>query len=388
MKRILVTLFFAVASLCIGKFVFAQDVCQQQDPCAGKTAEERVSCYESVISTCDKTRETLSAQITFMNSRIELTTLRIKALQSELTKLNNEIEELANEITRLEELLTKRLELVIYRIPESYKRSVTPNFGIIFLSSNISDFISRIKYVSRVQQEDAQLLFQLKSTQNNYAERKDIREKKKTQREQLKVQFEKESNDLVVQKRDKQILLEQTNNSEATYQNLLAQAREEYKQIQGIIAGGGSESKVGEVKKGDKIASVIRGSSCNSTGTHLHFTISKNGITENPFNYLKSVSYTNNSEGDPFTPSGNWDWPIDPPIQFNQGYGYTWYVRVYRPYPFHNGIDISGPSLDVKAVQDGTLYRGFYSGNCRLQYVKLEHKDTGIKTFYLHVNYF
>lgn len=399
MKRIIVTLFLAVASLCIGKFVFAQDICQQQDPCSGKIAEERVTCYESVISICDKTRVTLSSQITFMNSKIELATLRINALQSELTKLNKEIEELANEITRLEGLLTKRIELVLYRIPASYKRSVAPDFGIVFLSSNISDFISRVKYVSRVQQEDAQLLFQLKSTQNNYAERKDVREKKKAQREQLKIQFEKESRDLATQKRDKQILLEQTNNSEAKYQSLLASARSELVAIQGIIAGQGSETKVGDVKKGDKIAAVIGLSSCNSSGAHLHFMVTNtSGETQNPFNYLKNVSYENcsgyscgSSDGDSFNPSGGWDWPIEPTIKFYQGYGNTWAVNhtwVRQIYSFHNGIDIYGSSLDVKAVQDGTLYRGFYSGNCRLQYVKLEHKDSGMKTFYLHVNYF
>jgi len=399
MKRTIVIFLLAVTSLCIGKFVFAQDICQQQDPCAGKPAEERVGCYENVVLTCDKTRETLSSQITFMNSKIELATLRINALRSELTKLNNEIEELVNEIERLEGLLTKRLELVIYRIPQSYKRSVTPNFGIVFLSSNISDFISRVKYVSRVQQEDAQLLFQLKSTQNNYAERKDIREKKKAQREQLKIQFEKESRDLETQKRDKQILLEQTNNSEAKYQSLLASARSELIAIQGIIAGQGSETKVGDVKKGDKIAAVIGASSCNSSGAHLHFMVTNSsGATQNPFNYLKSVSYENcsgyscgNSDGDPFNPSGSWDWPIEPTIKFYQGYGSTWAVNhtwVRQIYSFHNGIDIYGSSLDVKAVQDGVLYRGFYSGNCRLQYVKLEHKDSEMKTFYLHVNYF
>lgn len=399
MKRKIVILLLAVASLCIGKLVFAQDVCQEQDTCAGLPAEQRVGCYENVVSTCDKAKVTLSSQIAVMNSKIELATLRINALQSELTKLNNEIEELANEITRLEGLLTKRLELVIYRIPQSYKRSSTPSFGIIFLSNNISDFISRIKYVSRVQQEDAQLLFQLKATQNNYAERKDVREKKKVQREQLKIQFERESNALAIQKRDKQILLEQTNNSEAKYQSLLASARSELVAIQGIIAGQGSETKVGDVKKGDKIAAVIGSSSCNSSGAHLHFMVTNpGGATQNPFNYLKSVSYENCSgyscgsgDGDPFNPSGSWDWPIEPTIKFYQGYGSTWAVNhtwVRQIYSFHNGIDIYGSSLDVKAVQDGVLYRGFYSGNCRLQYVKLEHKDSELKTFYLHVNYF
>jgi len=401
MKRIFIICILCIASLFFSRIVSAQeDVCQQQDPCAGKTGEDRVRCYEGVVSTCDKAKVTLSSQIAVMNSKIELTTLRINALQSELTKLNTEIDELAGEIVRLEGLLTKRIELVLHRIPEAYKRNSSSSvFGAIFLSSNISDLISRVKYINTVQQEDSQLLLQLKATQNNFSERKDVREKKKVQREQLKVQFEKESNALAVQKQDKQILLVQTNNSEAKYQSLLASARAELVAIQGIIAGQGSETKVGDVKKGDKIAVVINGSSCNSSGAHLHFMVTNgNGETQNPFGYLKSVSYENcsgyscgSADGDAFNPTGSWDWPIEPTIRFYQGYGSTWAVNhtwVRQIYTFHNGIDIFGTSNDVKAVQDGTLYQGFYSGNCRLQYVKLVHKDSGLMTFYLHINYY
>ena len=79
----------------------------------------------------------LSKEISIINSNIELSTLKIQTIRSAIGKLSIEIDELAGEIERLEGLLTKRLELVIYRIPESYKRNVAPNFGIVFLSSNI-----------------------------------------------------------------------------------------------------------------------------------------------------------------------------------------------------------------------------------------------------------
>ena len=124
------------------------------------------------------------------------------------------------------------------------------------------------------------------------------------------------------------------------------------------------------------------------SGSHLHFTVSIDGNAQNPFNYLKSVDHVSNTD-DPFTPSGSWDWPLDGPIQFNQGYGVTWYVRTYSPYPFHNGIDIDGSSILVKAVKSGTLFQGHYSGNggCSLQYVRVHHSDEDVDTFYLHVYY-
>ena len=168
--------------------------------------------------------------------------------------------------------------------------------------------------------------------------------------------------------------------------------------IQAILAGKGEEVEVGEVGEGEVITSLIVGGSCNSSGTHLHFTIADSGgNTSNPFNYLKSVDHENcsgsscgSSEADPFNPSGSWNWPMNPKIRMNQGYGQTWAVAntwVGQIYNFHNGIDITGSSYDIKSVQAGTLYRGSYTGGggCRLPYMKIKHKDGNLNTYYLHV---
>ena len=102
------------------------------------------------------------------------------------------------------------------------------------------------------------------------------------------------------------------------YQQLLATARAEFEAIQAIIAGKGEEEEVGSVSQGQRIASLIQGPSCNSSGEHLHFMASKGNNTVNPFSYLKggvdhencSGSSCGSSAGDPFNPSGSWDWPI------------------------------------------------------------------------------
>lgn len=367
---------------------------------AQSEADKRIEELKQKITELQSQENTLGKQIQLLDSNIALTTLKIKNIREAIATLSTEIDELASEIERLEVLLTKRSELVLRRIPATYKRQVAPQFGVLFLSQNFSDFLSRVKYLSSVQEQDAQLLFQLKATQNHFGARKELREDKRAKQQALQKQLEDENRKLVGQKRDKQILLTQTRNSEATYQQLLAQALAEKQAIQAIISGGGSEVQVGSVNAGDKIASIIQGASCNSSGSHLHFIVSRNGNPENPFNFLKSVPYENcsgyscgDSSGDTFNPSGSWEWPIDATIKFTQGYGQTWAIThtyVGRIYSFHNGIDISGPSLNVKAVQPGNLYRGSYTGGggCNLKYVKIDHKDSDLITFYLHVNYY
>lgn len=361
--------------------------------------EDEIKKYEQKITDLKQEETTLSKQISLFDSQISLTSLRINTIKTAINKLTSEISELAGEIERLEELLTRRTELVLRRIPESYKRRSTSQFGLIFLSSSFSDFIARVKYIATVQEKDAALLFQLKATQNNFAQRKDLREQKKLEQEKLKKELERQSTELTRQKKDKQILLEQTKNSEIVYQQLLTQARAEQQAIAGIIAGRGVEVKAGDIKAGDRIASIINGRSCNSSGAHLHFIVEKSSAPVNPFSYLKGIAYDNCSgercgdpEGDPFNPNGSWDWPIEGPIKLTQGYGNTWAIRhtwVGRVYSFHNGIDISGSSLKVAASQPGVLFRGTYSGinGCSLQYVKVEHSDSNLRTYYLHVNY-
>ena len=155
--------------------------------------------------------------------------------------------------------------------------------------------------------------------------------------------------------------------------------------FRGIIAGAGTEIKIREVKKGDVIASIISGPSCNSSGSHLHFIVQEGETVKDPFGYLKSIDNINDSGGDTWNPSGSWDWPISSTVEFHQGYGVTWFVRAYGWYNFHNGIDISGSSNNVYSVADGTLYRGSYALRCTLSYAKLVHKDSNISTLYLHV---
>jgi hypothetical protein len=237
-------------------------------------------------------------------------------------------------------------------------------------------------------------MIRLQKAQNIYVDQKDEQEK-------LAKQLDEQQKALGTQKAAKARLLADTRNSEARYQSLLSEARAELEAIQAIIAGKGKETDAGHVSQNQRIASIIQGPSCNSGGAHLHFIISSSGVTQNPFSNLRSgVDYINcsgsscgSSDGDAFNPSGSWDWPINPKIRFNQGYGNTWAVRntyVESIYNFHNGIDInSDSSSEVRAVKSGQLYQGSYvgQGGCSLRYVRVHHDEGGLDTFYLHINY-
>ncbi|MBP9719039.1 MAG: hypothetical protein KBD46_01085 [Candidatus Levybacteria bacterium] len=364
-----------------------------------KSKEEEIKQLEQKVTDLRGQSKTLSNQITAIDSQIKLTQLRITATEQQIEELNTDIDIAGKKVSKLETSLTDITKVLAKRIVATYQTSTIPPVQVFLTSNSVSDFLDKANYLKIVQAHDKELVYATEQAKQDYANQKDILEGKKQKVEELKTQLVGYTEQIESEKASKNQLLRVTQNDEAKYQQLLAQARAEYAAIQGIVAGNGSEVEAGQVSPGQRIASIISGSSCNSGGTHLHFIVRRNGATENPFSYLRGIDSSNCSgsscgsgDGDAFNPSGSWDWPIGGPITMNQGYGPTWATRntwVGQIYSFHNGIDIMGSSLEVRAVKGGTLYQGSYGGGggCRLRYVRVKHTDDGLDTLYLHINY-
>lgn len=360
--------------------------------------ENKIKEYQSKVQEAQSQQKTLASTIEILNNQIFLTSARMTKTKQEITVLEEEIQDLSIKIHALETSLDTNTKILKERIEATYKRSFLPSAYLLLASQDFSEIFSRMKYFQVVQRNDKEVMYAMEESRLTFDAQKQLKESKQQELEVLENTLLEQTNLLNNQKGAKQSLLVATKNDEQKFQQLLAQVRSEYEAIQAIIAKRGDENEVGTVKAGDRIASVISGSSCNSNGTHLHFTVVDGGNVANPFSYLKGIDHQNCSgpgecsEGDAFNPSGSWDWPLNGPIRMNQGYGKTWAVSnswVGQIYSFHNGIDIMGSSSEVKAVTEGTLFRGSYGGSsgCRLRYVRLEHKDSSVESYYLHVNY-
>lgn len=357
--------------------------------------QNKINEYQTKLQQLKQQKNTLSSQIQYMDTQIYLTGLQITSTEQKIVQTGKEIDLLGSRIEGLDQSLNYLSKQLIERIVEGYKKKPLSIFSVLFDNKNANDFLNQVKYLKTAQSNNQKLLYTVQETKTNAEEQKKLREEKKTELDKLTETLTYQKQSLDNQKGQKQRLLVDTQNDEQVYQNLLAKAQAEYSAIQGIIAGAGTETKLREVKKGDNIASVIPGVSCNSSGEHLHFIVQQNSNVVNPFSFLRSIDYQNCSgsscnsgDGDLFNPSGDLDWPLSSPIYFNQGYGSTWAVRntwVGRIYNFHNGIDIVGSSNNINAIADGTLFRGSYAVGCTLSYVKLIHGNSDLQTLYLHV---
>ncbi len=371
-------LVFFIASLLLASHVVALD-----SPDLSKTIQE----LQNKIAELQGQESSFSKEISLKNSQIALTGLKISATKGSIEKLRTEIEEISKQIDELETIKTRRLELALHRAPETYKRRSISLVGFLLLSQNFSDALSRIKYLARVQAIDAKLYKQLQLTQTSYNERKEAREKKKTELEVLKRQLETQTRELEQAKRDKQTLLDQTKNSESVYQQLLAQALAERQALERALI---DAVQIGPIKKGDPIALVGNtGYPGCSTGAHLHFEVRKNNAWTDPSGYLSNKTVNDEQNGGTWTVgSGSWNWPLSDAITITQHFGKTPYSWRYAySGGIHTGFDMTSSGGEViRAPADGTLYSSSQAcgGSSIIKIKYVDHGD-GVVSFYLHV---
>lgn len=391
---------FAIVLLCVFTSVFfvPQVSIAQTNEEKASELQKQIDEYQKKIQELQGQQQTLSSTISYLDTKMALTQKQIAQTEYEIAALQKEIDDLTARIGSLEKSLYHLTDALISRVQQSYKTQLEDPLVLFLFSDGFAQFIGQYKYMQTAREHTKELMDITEKQKILYHNEKQVKEQKQIEIENKRKLLETQKLQLLAQQNTKKKLLAETKNSEKVFQTKLAQARAEFEAIQSIVAGKGAETKVGDVKEGDKIATIIQGASCNSSNSHVHFIVSRNGTALNPFNYLSSTDYENcsgsscgSSDGDAFNPSGGWRWPINPKIKFSQGYGYTWAVQntwVGRIYRSHNGIDINSGSSEVFAVQNGTLYRGSYSGSggCSLRYVRVEQSE-GISTFYLHINY-
>ena len=404
MKRFLLPTSLCLLLILLAGFLYRQKnlmPVQAAEECACKEGEneldcnkEKQACYRAKIDEKRNVANTLANTISILNGQIVIQELQIKQTQLEIARLETEIQELAVRISGLNVSLDRLTGSLIQRVATNYKRRQTNPIQLLLISDSLTSFFSKYKYLQITQRHTQEIMTKAENQRLSFDQEKEIKEKKEAEVAKKKQQLQAQQTELNAQKRDQQLLLEQTRNDEARYQAELAKTLAEEAAIESLLAGNGEETKLRDVKAGDQIASIIVGASACSNGTHLHFEVTKDRADRNPADFLKPVDVVWNNQPDgPFGFGGSWDWPVNNAAKINQGFGQTWYARVRRAYGGgpHTGIDmVSKSSGDyvVKAVKDGTLYRGSIAcGGGRLRYVRVDHHEEGISSYYLHVNY-
>jgi septal ring factor EnvC (AmiA/AmiB activator) len=360
--------------------------CETNEECLQDITEA-----EKKLAIARKDKSTLTNEIKLINAQISVATSKIYQTENSIKFLEKEIKNISGSIDVIGKKLDVLAENYINQVKTNYINSKKYTSIQIFFSMDFNQILQIKKYITSIQEKTRNDLINYETTRTNLDTQKNEKIAKQEQLTNLQKDLKEQSQTLTVLKANKDVLLKSTMNDETKYQKLLQQAQSELESINAILSGKGSELKIKDVSKNEKIGTIIQGASCNSSGTHLHFIVKKGGATQNPLSFLKSNTDITNYSGDSSQASGDWSWPLSAPIKFNQGYGVTSSIKnswVGKIYNFHNGIDISSSNTDVLSTTDGELYKGSYkgSGGCALKYTKVVDKTNNVETLYFHTN--
>ncbi len=357
--------------------------CEIPDDIDNRSQEEQLEIYNEVQSDCQQElsnianqKSSLKNQISYMNSQIQLTQAKIGQTQSKISLLEAQVNELGRKIGILDTSLDDVSALFINRVIATYKAGQVSSVDLLLSSEKFGNFYRRWKYFQVAQLNDRKMLMAMEKMRADYDQRKEEKEVKQAELEELKAQLDAQRNNLAQQKQEKEYLLTVTQNNERRYQNLLAEARKEIAEIQQAALFLKQSGKSIKVDKQEFIG--IQGNTGYSTGDHLHFGVYNYGSIDdlgdswyysnyvNPLDYLagQEVSWRSGcgSDGTKSVGGGGWPWPMKDLSYISQGYGYTCHSNALyggRPHP---AIDLVGPmNTQIYSVDEGEAY---FCRNC------------------------
>ncbi len=332
-----------------------------------KSNEKKLDSLNKQLDSISKQMDLLDESISIINGDIDSLQGDIDITQSDIDEINTQIVETEIMISETNMLMDSTREVLLARIRENYMSGNASTVELLLTSQDLSTFFARKELITRVSENDQELIEELSGKVEQLNELQTELEGKQTELEAKKGELDSQMDTLS----DRQNDLE---SNKKTQQNKQEAAASKYKEVQNLIDDLDKESAEykAQIKKQEAEREALEAEIDNYIKEH------GSSVGDTP-----DVEYEND---------GNLAWPLKERCTITAGYPY------YPSGGRHWGIDIclctsSGSTRDSNgnSLSYGEPYYAAQGGEVIIadwhksfgNYVVVDHGD-GKQTLYAH----
>ncbi|MBI3963576.1 MAG: peptidoglycan DD-metalloendopeptidase family protein [Candidatus Kerfeldbacteria bacterium] len=198
---------------------------------------DREDEYQKAIERRQADAVSLQGQLATLDDSIAKTQLNIERSRLEIDQLNLEVQVLEEHIrVQEEDIVTEKRQLgsMLRELNRLDQKSL---LEVTVANKTLSDFYDHVRNLERLQRDAKDSLDSLKDMKASLTEQRDAVVTKRNDETRLKEQLEGERFSLEGEQSQKTYLLEETQQSEEKFTNLVQELRDEQQQINGEILG-------------------------------------------------------------------------------------------------------------------------------------------------------
>lgn len=292
---------------------------------------DQIEEQQKQLDSVRKRKATLQNQLDILDGQIKLSELQLQALSGQIDTVNLNMSQTNGELVTAEIQIFEKKKVLREAIKEAYLRSRSGLLEVLIGSSNLSDFISQIEYISTIESRITGSINVLQALNEKLKGKKEELEAADKQLKELQASKQLEQNSLDAQSNAKESILHDTKLTEAEYQKKLEAAVIEQQRMENEIA---------------RLAASAR----------------RGVLNEGQYSLL---------------------WPV-PSRLITAGFHDSDYYARFKMQ--HNAIDIGTPQgTPIKAPADAYVLKVKFDGSSAYSYIMLDHGN-GMVTVYGHVS--
>lgn len=183
-----------------------------------RTNEQKLEDLEDQLSSINQQIDLLDEKMDVLGDDIDSLQSSIDATSSDIDFINSQIDEIETQITQTDELMTETREMLLARIRENYMSGEASTLEMLFNCDDLSTFFARKELITRVSEEDSNLISELTEKISEFDELQTQLEGRKTELEEKKTDLDKQMDTLSERRSDLEssISTQQNKKSEAT----------------------------------------------------------------------------------------------------------------------------------------------------------------------------